>query len=1261
MAVTAVSVFGWVSYQRLSVDLMPDIVYPALTVRTEFPGTAPEEVETLISRPLEQQLGLVANLVSISSISKAGQSDVVLEFDWDTDMNGASQEIREKIDRTFLPEEAARPLLLRYDPSLDPILRLGLTGPQSLIALRELADLEIKRELESLAGVAAVKVRGGLEEEIHVALNEAQMTLLNVDIGQINTRLQQANVNVPGGLLREGQTEYLVRTLNEFQSLEQIRDLVIASRGGAAIRLRHIAEVTRTHEDREMITRVNGRESVEIQVFKEADANIVSTAEAVRNRLYGRSEQQAYVSRLAAEAQEPEINPEADDRDEVDEGETDGEESGDLETEKRDRAMRTFERIRMTDFISHNLPAETTIEVLSDQSEFILEAIREVQKSALVGGIIAVFVLFLFLRSVAHTVVVGVTIPVSIVATFAPMFMFDVSLNIMSLGGLALGIGMLVDNSIVVLENIFRCREEGDGLLDATVRGAQEVGGAVSASTLTTIAVFFPIVFVEGIAGQVFGDMALTVVFSLLASLAVALYLIPMLASRRLHRDQDGSGREDAAGDFAKLKAFAILRQFGSSGAGALSSLSLVPMLLYEVVMRVLFAVFALIAAALKAAVVLLVPLLWLVAKLLELWMAPKRTFYTSLSLFASRDDIVVGGAIFDRLWPGLLAIRSLANLQDCVGGLLTWVWRMKTGSAAGQVLRVWKCLLFVPAVALYIMRFAIETLLALVGVASRVLVMTVALLVVTACAALAALTAPLVRPLLACFDLSFGFVQRSYPPMLSWALRQRLTVVGGSALLLWLCVGYGLPRLGSELIPQVHQGEFSLELTLPVGTPLARTAQVATVVEGATMAQAGVERVATIVGTDRTAVGSEQGEHTAKVTVKMVDGSTSAGEEATIGSLRHALADLPELDAEVSHPVLFSFKTPIEIEIRGYDLGTLRRLSEEAVAAVSAIGGLEDVRSSLQVGHPELQIIYDRERLSEYELELRAVAELVRNKVQGKVATDFRTRDRNISILVRLREGDRLGPQELRRLVVNPAGEIPIPLSAVADVRIVEGPSEIRRIDQERAALVTANIAGIDLGRASERIQSVLDQVVFPAGFDFLVSGQNKEMKLSLNSLLFALALAAFLVYVVMASQFESLLHPLVIMFTVPLALVGVTAALFLTSTPLSIVVFLGMIMLTGIVVNNAIILVDYINRLRRDGMEKSAAIAQAASVRLRPIFMTTSTTALALTPMAIGLGEGAEIRTPMALTVIAGLVSSTVLTLIVIPTVYSLVDRHE
>ena len=1036
MAVTAVCVFGWVSYQRLSIDLMPEIAYPALTVRTEFPGTAPEEVEALISRPLEQQLGLVANLVSISSVSKAGQSDVVLEFNWDADMNAASQEIREKIDRTLLPEEAARPLLLRYDPSLDPILRLGLIGPQSLIALRELADLEIKRELESLPGIAAVKVRGGLEEEIHVSLNESQMALLGVDIGEINTRLQQANVNVPGGLLREGQTEYLVRTLNVFQTIEEIRDLIVATRGEAAIRLRHIAEVTRTHEDREMVTRVNGWESVEIQVFKEADANVVSASEAVRNRLYGLPDQQAFVAGLI-DGESGVIDADAaEDSDDED----DPDDRGDLKTEKRDQAMRTLERVRMTDFISHNLPDETTIEVLSDQSEFILEAIQEVQKSALIGGFFAIVVLFLFLRSLVHTAVVGVTIPVSIVATFAPMFMFDVSLNIMSLGGLALGIGMLVDNSIVVLESIFRCREEGDDLLPATVRGAREVGGAVSASTLTTIAVFFPIVFVEGIAGQVFGDLALTVVFSLLVSLAVALYVIPMLASRRLQQGEveaDGSHRGADNGDFLNLSS-----PNRTEEVTLLGGLILVPKLLSQAAIRLLLALVTLAAATLKTAVLLPVPVFWLAAKPIELLVKPKQNFYASLALFASRSD-PFGASIFDRMWPGLLVVDSLTNLQLSVRGLLRWVWRMGIRDRRGQVLRVGKCVLFLPGFAFLVVRFALETLLVFASIVVRVVTMSVVMVAVATFGVVAAFLAPIVRPLLALFDFSFGFIQKSYPPMLSWALSQRMTVVGASALLLWLCVAYGLPRLGSELIPQVHQGEFSLDLTLPVGTPLSHTADVARVVERQTAAQPNVERVAAIIGMDRTAVSSDQGEHTAKVTVKMVDGSTGADEEVTISRLRHALADLPELDVEVSHPVLFSFKTPIEIEIRGYELGTLRRLAEEAVAAVSTISGLEDVRSSLQTGHPELQIIYDRERLSEYQLDLRNVAELVRNKVQGRVATDFRSKERNISILVRLREGDRLGPEELRRLVVNPNGAVPIQLSSVAELRIVEGPAK--------------------------------------------------------------------------------------------------------------------------------------------------------------------------------------------------------------------------
>ena len=1273
MVVVAVCVFGWVSYQRLSLDLMPEIAYPTLNVRTEYPGTAPEEVESLISRPLEQQLGLVSDLVSISSVSKAGQSDVILEFNWDTNINEASQEIREKIDRAFLPEEARRPLLLRYDPSLDPIVRLGLTGPQTLFTLRQLADEEIKRELEALAGVAAVKVRGGLEEEIHVSLNEPRMALLGLDIGDVNTRLRLANVNVPGGLLREGQTEYLVRTLNEFRNLREIENLIVAERGDAVIRVRDIGEVTRTHEDRQMITRVDGRESVEIQIFKEADANVVAVAERVRNRLFGLPQQREYVAGLSAEADEGGEEPEAgeargkseeDERARAQRGEgDDGEEK--LKAEKREAARRTLERVRMTDFLTHNLPEGTQIEILSDQSGFITQAIREVQKSAIIGGCIAVLVLFLFLRSAVHTFVVGVTIPVSVVATFAPMFMFDVSLNIMSLGGLALGIGMLVDNSIVVLESIFRCREEGDDLIQATVRGTGEVGSAVSASTLTTIAVFFPIVFVEGIAGQVFGDMALTVVFSLLASLAVALYLIPMLASRRLRQLHESADREDSpeTSDFLKLNAISRLRQVGGEGRLTVRLRSggvIIPLLLTEVATRLGLAAAALLCAALKTAAIVAAHLIWPVAKLVEFQVSPAETFYTTLSRWAAGSDIGGWGG-FDRVWPSLLAFSSPASLRRGLEGLWGWGWRSRA-SALRHLWGVCRAVLFVPVLAFLFVRFLLETAFQLIGVAARVIAMSVAVLALAAGILAATILAPLALPLLSLFESGFGLVQKLYPRVLAWSLRQRLVIVGGSAALLWLCVSQGLTRLGTELIPQVHQGEFNLEAALPVGTPLARTSEAVRAIERAALAQAEVARVTTTVGTDPVSVSSsQQGEHTATITIRLVEDSTIWDEEMLIRRLRAALAELPELEVEVSHPVLFSFKTPIEMEIRGFELSTLKSLSELVVQRVSSITGLEDVQSTLQVGHPELQIVYDRDRLAEYQLDLRAVADLVRNKVQGRVATEFRQEDRSIQILVRLREGDRMGPPELRRLVVNPHGEVPIPLASVADVRIVEGPSEIRRIDQERAALVTANLAGIDLGLASERIQQALEQMEFPDGFSFVVSGQRREMELSLNSLLFALALAAFLVYVVMASQFESLVHPLTIMFTVPLALIGVTTVLYMSAIPISIVVFVGMIMLTGIVVNNAIVLVDYINRLRREGMTKMAAIAQAATVRLRPILMTTSTTALALMPMAAGLGEGAEIRTPMALTVIAGLVSSTALTLIVIPVVYSLVDRRD
>lgn len=1288
MVVTAVCVFGWVSYQRLSLDLMPDIAYPTLTVRTEYPGTAPEEMETLISRPLERELGIVPHLVRISSISKAGQSDVVLEFEWDTDMNDVSQDIREKVDRTRLPEDAEKPLLLRYDPSLDPIIRLGLysdvadvNAAAALYELRELAEEEIRREFESVPGVAAVKVKGGLEEEIHVSLQERQISLLGLDVSAINRRLDQANVNLPGGQLREGQAEYLVRTLNEFKSLDEIGELIIAKQGEANIRLRDVAQITRSHKEREILTRVNGRESVELEIYKEADANIVAVAQGVRDRLIGTPEQRAYVLNMAAPADAVGVedggakegeDEEGEDEESDEEGSEAGEEGGDgedLKARKQADAVRIIQHLRMTDFITFRLPDNTHVDVLSDRSVFIQNSITEVQRSALLGGAMAVLVLLVFLRNLVHTLIVAATIPVSVIATFAPMYLFEVSLNIMSLGGLALGVGMLVDNSIVVLESIFRCREEGDDLIDATVRGTTEVGGAVFASTLTTIAVFFPIVFVEGVAGQVFGDMALTVVFSLLASLAVALYFIPMLASRQVRHEGLGALLQSS---FLRLQAGTRIRaalrpERPTPTAQRLRQAALVlPQLLLDLAIRIGLAVGALVAAALKGVAVLLFEVLFPIWKPLERFRwKPTRPVHEQVATWSAETPVWRGFP--DNVWPGLLDNGAPAALGHDLQQLGAWIapgesirtlrWVTRTLRWVWAVLRGLLSVVLVPYL---LIRFVVHTVLSLVRSALLVVFLLCGAVVAAAVVITTIVAVPVAAPLLGLFQILLNMVHRAYPVIVRAALRQRLLVVGGAGLSFWLCWTHLVPALGTELIPPVHQGEFNLDLTMPVGTPLLHTAAITATAEQVAAGLQAVERVVTTVGSDGTATSSaDEGEHTAHVTVYLQDGTPPQAEDRIIENLRQQLSRLPEVDTEVSYPALFSFKNPIELEIRGDDLHLLRRTSADAVGIIAELPGLADVRSTLQTGNPELQVVYDRERLSDYGLDLRAVAELVRNKVQGRVATDFRREERNIDILVRLREDDRLGVEELKRLTVNPSGDVPIRLSSVARIRIAEGPSEIRRIDQQRAALVTANIQGIDLGSAALGIESAMAGMSFPPGFSFLISGQNEEMERSLDSMVFALALAIFLVYIVMASQFESLIHPFVIMFTVPLAAIGAIAALYVVNIPLSIVVFIGFIMLAGIVVNNAIVLVDYINTLRAAGMAATEAIVQAGTVRLRPILMTTMTTVLGLLPMALGLGDGAEIRTPMALTVIAGLVSSTFLTLVVIPTVYSLAVR--
>ena len=1238
MVVIGISVFGFISYKQLSVNLMPDISYPSLTVRTEIPGTAPEEVETSVSRPMEQALGLVTNLVNISSISKAGQSDVKLEFTWDTDMTAATADVREKLDQVFLPEEAKRPIILRYDPSLDPILRLGVFGDTLLTRMRYRAEEAIERQLETIEGVAAVKVKGGLEEEIRVELNEQKLTLIGIDIQQVRQRLQQENVNLAGGNLREGQAEYLVRTLNEFRSVDEIGNVVIGTWNGREIRVRDVGRVTRTTRDREIITRINGQESVEVEIYKEADANIVAVAERVKRRVFGTPEQQAYVRRMQ-------------------------EKSAETNGTSEDRAGKMRQRA-MTAFIAASLPDNMQIEVLSDQSVFIQNSVDEVKKTALYGGLFAVLVLFVFLRKVSSTLIVGIAIPVSVVATFAPMKIYDVSLNIMSLGGLALGIGMLVDNSIVVLESIARCREEGDDFISATIRGVGEVGSAVFASTLTTVAVFFPIVFVEGIAGQIFSDLALTVVFSLFASLAVALFLIPMLASRSF--GQSGPGTLDSLLQhsvlrFSSMDKVVALRDDDHAGRTGLwhKFTTAVTAILFTLVLvpwRLVKLSGAFLLSLLKGIALFPLALVLPVIALLERIGLLKKGFGQQLVLWSGDQQ---WQKLFDDIWPTYLRFQSV---QALVASYRVWLENFRGATVANKLIRlVLFCVVFLPYSGLrFVLHLFIELLFRVVHfVFFTLAIMIKALLFITGMV----FSVPALL-LSSVFLLGYGAVERRYPALLQAALRNRGTVLGATAVLFAVTMWGLAPKLGSELIPEVHQGEFHVKVTLPVGTPVEQTDARIRPVQEMLLKDKSVAKVASVAGTDVTSnASSEEGEHTAKITVT-VDrsaGNLIENEEALTRRLRQQMAQFSGISWQIARPVLFSFKTPVEVQIHGYNLRTLQQVAARVEQALHDVPGLDDISTNMQAGNPEVRIIYDRDLLAQYNLNILDVASIVRNKIRGDVATEFKDEDRRIDVLVQLQEEDRRSIDDLRRLIVNPGAARAIPLDAVADVRISEGPAEIRRVDQQRTAVISANITGRDLSSVSADIQDVLNRIGMPPEFTYTLGGQNKEMQTSINSLMFALALAIFLVYIVMASQFESLVHPFVIIFTIPLALIGVIIFLYLFSIPLSIVVFLGMIMLAGIVVNNAIVLVDYINHLRARGLEKTRAIIEAGRVRLRPIMMTTLTTVLGLLPMAVSMGDGAEVRAPMAITVIIGLLSSTALTLLVIPLVYSLVDRSE
>ena len=1067
----AVLLFGMVSLGRLSVNLLPDLSYPTLTIRTDYDGAAPAEVEQLVSKPIEEAIGVVKGVRKVTSTSRAGQSDVVLAFAWGTDMDFASLEVREKLDVLQLPLDIEKPRLLRFNPSLDPVIKLGLTansesGSLTIAQMKRLrlyAEQQVKRTLESVEGVAAVRVGGGLENEIHILIDQQKASQLSIPVTSIIDRVSAENVNAAGGRIDNAAQAFLVRTLNQFESLNDIENLFIGRFEGKNIQLKDVATVQSAYKDRDVVTRFNGNEGVEIAIYKEGDANAVDVAKRIDSRL---------------------------------------------------------------NEVNQNLPSDYQLAQIYDQSVFIKQAIDSVKSAAIMGGILAMLVLYLFLKDFWATIIISVSIPVSVIATFNLMYANDISLNMMSLGGIALAVGLLVDNSIVVLENIDRHKKQkraldasnNDG--NAASEGTKEVSGAIVASTLTTMAVFVPLIFVEGIAGQLFRDQALTVSFALAASLVVALTLIPAMAHKTKKQQLD---HEDTFTTEAPAKPTTLLGKIW-----------------YVITFPVRF-VFKLAFVYLPAALATLLIGAWhIIAKGLNILFKPLIWFFNKG---------------FD-----LLAI-------------------------------------------------AYEKLL-LASLKARALVITTALL-----------------------------------------------LAGGAVLL--------VPKLGMELIPTLSQGEFSVEVTLPAGSPLARTDEVINELANVAMStsESKVLRTYAMSGTGSliSAAPNQGGDHWGRLNIVMVPNASKADMLEVKASLREVLSSKPNVQATFSEPELFSFAAPIQIEIAGYDLNQLQQYGATIGASLAAYPNFADVTTSIRDGNPELKIAFHHAKLARLDLDAATVSELIAAKVGGRVATQYSVEDRKVDVLVRTKENQRDDIASVRAIVVNPNGAQPIPLSAVADVYMSVGPSEITRVGQQRVALISANLASGKLDEAVEIANRVISDTVLPLSLSASVAGQSEDMQTSFKSLQFALALAVFMVYLVMASQFESLLHPLLILFAVPLAGAGSVYGLWLTNTPLNVVVFIGLIMLCGIVVNNAIVLVDRINQLRRQGVEKQMAIMDAAKTRLRPIVMTTLTTILGLLPMSFGLGEGAEIRTPMAITVIYGLLFASMLTLILIPVLYSLFDTKK
>lgn len=1010
MCVLIVLILGWVSLDRLPLDLLPELNFPIAAVVTTYEGAAPQEVESHVTRPIEEVMTTVGNVTNVSSTSTRGQSLVLVEFNWGTDMNFASLEMREQLDliEPLLPDGAGSPRVLRFDPSQLPIMQLAVGGSLSLPELKVLAEESVKSRLERIEGVASVQVLGGTEPQVHVLLDPTLMRVYGVSFSQVTQALQAANLNLPGGQIEEGSRQVSVRTTGQFTSVDEIARVRIPTATGGVL-LRDIAVVREGESDAVQYTRLNRRPSLGINILKETGANSVTVARAVR----------AELARLEREYQ------------------------GILE------------------FV-----------VVADEAEFVEASVNSVMSNAVAGGLLAMLILVAFLRNIRSTLVIATSIPISIVATFILIYFAGMTLNMLSLGGLALGIGMLVDNAIVVLENIFRHRQFTPDPKEAAIRGTTEVGMAIAASTLTTIAVFLPVVFIEGLAAQIFRDLSLTVSFSLIVSLAVAVTLVPLLSARWMGR----SGAMAHAG--------------GGSEIGA--------------------------------------PL---------------------------ESGLVAAGS--DR--PGDGGSKLVARASDFLARFVRRALSRKRWVFAGAML----------------------------------------------------------------------------------AFASALAIV---------------PLIGTEFLPAIDEGLIQVSLSMPKGTRLDETDEAVAALEAHLLGIPEVESVFT-------SVGSVEAPDEGSLAVRLVPlERRSRSTHEVVEVIRASLPPLPGAEVRVEASSTFAGGgvggAPIQVELRGDDLDLLRATALELKELIAALPGIANVSTSFDEGRPELQVRVARQKADELGITVAQIASAVRAAVSGDAATVLRTGTDEIDVVVRLDERFRTSAESLAQIPIATAVGM-VPLGELADLVAETSPLSVDRSAQSRAVRINAH-ATVDqnLGSAASAIEALLAGYGLPPGIDAVFGGEVQQMQEAFADLGLALALAVILVYAVLASQFESLIQPLAIIFSVPLAFVGAAWGLALTGQTLNVAAFIGVIMLTGIVVNNAIVLIDFVNQLRARGMERTEALAEAARTRLRPILMTTLTTVLGMIPLALGIGEGSELEAPIAVAVIGGLSVSTLLTLVVVPAAYAALE---